>query len=157
MVPFVLTPEQFARRYRSELERHSEAFLAELRRVLAMPVEEGTASASVVVFLDESGQQGPKVVMFFDKKDKKAARSDPAIFPGRHLTLAAYLRDLEPFHPDYYADPSFGALDLQADVTKAWAAEWWWKAGGWSYPLRAYVSVHGHYGGGVNLLLSPGK
>jgi hypothetical protein len=47
------------------------------------------------------------------------------------------------------------ALNIQADVTKVWLAEWLWKAGGWDYPLPVEVAVHDEYGDGERILLAP--
>jgi hypothetical protein len=156
-IPFELSAQQFAARYRGLLERHSPALIAELRSVLATPIGPGVTSASVQIFLDEDGEAGPSVGMYFDGKNKKVDRSDPSIFPGRHLALAPYLRDIPPFDGRYFSEDGFGARDIQADVAKAWFAEWWWKAGGWGYPLPVDVAVHDGYGNGESIQLSPGS
>jgi hypothetical protein len=87
-IPFGLTAQQFATRFRGLLEKHSPALIVELRSVLAMPVSPGVTSASVEIFLDEYGETGPRVGMYFDGKNKKVDDSDPSIFPGRYLALA---------------------------------------------------------------------
>ncbi len=151
-IPFRLTAEQFAKRFRGLLEKHSPALLAQLRMVLEMPIGEGVTSASVEIFLDEHGETGPSVGMYFDGKDKKVDSSDPTIFPGRHLVLAEYLRGLAPFDVRYFSEDDFGA----ADITRDWFAEWWWKAGGWDYPLPVDVVVHDGHGNGEVIRLAPG-
>ncbi len=156
-IPFGLTAEQYATRFRGLLEKHSPTLLAELRKVLATPIGAGVTSASVVVFLDEYREGGPRVGLYFDGKDKKVDHSDPTIFPGRHLSLAEYLHGLPTFDPRYFSDDTFGALNIQADVTKAWFAEWWWKAGGWDYPLPVEIAVHDDYGNAEVIQLAPGR
>jgi hypothetical protein len=112
-IPFGLTAQQFAARYRGLLEKHSPALIEELRSVLAMPIGPGVTSASVQVFLDEDGETGPRIGMYFDGKNKKVDHSDPSIFPGRHLALGAYLRGVPPFDRRYYSGGEFGALDIR--------------------------------------------
>jgi hypothetical protein len=155
-IPFGLTAQQFTTRFRGLLEKHSPVLIAELRSVFAMPIGPGVTSASIEIFLDEYGEKGPGVGMYFEGKNKKVDHSDLSIFPGRYLALAEYLRGLPSFDPRYYSSEGFGALDIQADVTKAWFAEWWWKAGGWSYPLPVDVRVHDDHGNGESIPLAPG-
>jgi hypothetical protein len=156
-IPFGLSAEQFAARFCGQLEKHSAALIAELRSVLMKPIGQGVTSASIEIFLDADGETGPSFGIYFDGKNKKVDHSDPSIFPGRHLALAEYVRELQPFDPRYYSDYDFGALNIQGDVCKTWFAEWWWKAGGWSYPLRVDVVVHDAYGDGNGILLAPGS
>lgn len=156
MIPFGLTTDQFATRSRGLLEKHSPALITELREVFAVPIGEAVTSASVVIFLDDPGVGGPSIGLYFDGRNKKVDSSDPTIFPGRVLMIAEYLRELPTFDPSYFSDDEFGALDIQTNVTKQWFAEWWWKAGGWDYPLPVDVSVHDGYGDGESIQLSPG-
>jgi hypothetical protein len=156
-IPFGLKPDQFAKRFRGLLDKHSNALLAELRKVVATTVGNGVTAATVEIFLDEYGERGPGVGMYFDGEGKKVDHTDPSIFAGRHLPLAEYLRELPSFDRRYFSAEDFRALDLQADVTKAWLAEWWWKAGGWDYPLPVEVAVHDDFGNGERILLSTGS
>ncbi len=154
LIPFVLTADQFAARFRGLLEKHSVALIAELHSFLTLPISKDVTSASVVIFLDEDGETGPSVGIYFDGKNRKVDHSDPSMFPGRYLALAEYVRGLPRFDPQYYSKREFGALDIQADVTKEWFAEWWWKAGGWEYPLPVDVAVHDDYGNGGGIPLT---
>lgn len=145
-------------RFRGLLEKHSPALLGEVRELMSTPIGKGVTSAAIEIFLDEYGERGPGIGMYFDGKDKKVDHSDPTIFPGRHLTLGEYLGKLPAFDPRYFSDDDFGgALDIQGDVTKQWFAEWWWKAGGWGYPLPVDVEVHDGYGNGGSIPLAPGR
>jgi hypothetical protein len=153
-IPFGLTPKQFAARFRGLLEKHSQTLLAELRKIFAMPIGAGVKSAHVEIFLDEESETGPSVGIYFDGKDKKVDDTDLSIFPGRTLMFAEYLHNLPSFDLKYFSDDNFKALDIQADVVKAWFAEWWWKSGGWDYPLPVDVAVHDDYGDGQPIPLT---
>jgi hypothetical protein len=156
-IPFGLSADQFAARFRGLLEKHSPALIRELREVLAMPIGEGVTSAHIEIFLNADGEFGPGVGMYFDGENKKVDHADRSIFPGRHLPIGEYLHRLPAFDPRYYSDYDFGALSIQGDVCKTWFAEWWWKAGGWSYPLKVDIDVHDGYGDGNGILLAPGS
>jgi hypothetical protein len=114
-------------------------------------------SASIEIFLDDYGESGPGVGMYFEGEGKKVDHSDPSIFPGRHLAIARYLRELPPFDRRYFVEEDFGALNVQADVTKAWIAVWWWKAGGWDYTIAVELTVHDDFGNGETVVLAPGR
>lgn len=156
-IPFGLTADQFAVRFRGLLERHSLTLISELRQVLTMPIGEGVSSAHIEIFLDPEGESGPSLGMYFDGANKKVDHADQSIFPGRYLPIGEYIGELPTFDFRYYSDDNFGALNMQGDICKSWIAEWWWKAGGWSYPLKVDIEVHDGYGDGHGILLAPGS
>lgn len=156
-IPFGLTADAFAARFRALLEKHSPALISELQEVLARPIGNGVTGAVIEIFLDADGEFGPNFGMYFDGANKKVDHSDDSIFPGRHLAIGKHVRQLLPFDPRYYSDDEFGALNIQGDICKAWFAEWWWKAGGWVYRLPVEIIVHDGYGDGNGIPLSPGN
>lgn len=156
-IPFGLAPEQFSAHFRGLLEKNSPSFMLELTELFEQPIGPGVISANIEVFLDESGEFAPKFGMYFDGTNKKVDHQDQSIFPGRHLPLAAYLDSLPGFHPKYFQEDDFRAVDIQGDICKEWFAEWWWKAGGWYYPIEVEITVHDDFGDGNGILLAPGQ
>jgi len=64
---------------------------------------------------------------------------------------------MEAFDEGYFIDDEFGGLALAANALKAWVAECWWKAGGWSYPVPTAVVVHDGFGDGKSIALSENR
>jgi len=62
------------------------------------------------------------------------------------MRLIDSLQGLNTFDERFFTDGDFAGLHAAADVLKAWFAECWWKAGGWSYPIPTGVRVHDDYG-----------
>jgi hypothetical protein len=118
-IPFGLTGDQFATRFRGLLEKHSQTLIAELRSILVMPIGEGVTGACVEIFLDENGQAGPSFGLYFDGKNKRVDHTDRSIFPGRHLSLAEYVHELPTFDHRYFVERDFKALDIEANIAKA--------------------------------------
>lgn len=156
-IPFGLSEDQFATRFRGMLEKHSSALITEMRELLGKPIGNDVTSASIEIFLDEYGESGPSIGIYFDGPNKRVDNSDQSIFPGRHIPLAEFARKLEPFDNTYFTDEDFGGLHIQADVAKTWFAEWWWKAGGWDYAIPLEITVHDDYGDGDSIQLAPGR
>ena len=158
-IPFCLTQSQFAQRFRAMLDKHSADLLVEIRALLSLPIGDGVTSASIVIFMDEFGERGPSFGLYFDGPNRRIDSSDDSIFPGRAMAIAEYIEELyeqEQFAPQYFSDKDFGALDLQTNITKAWFAEWWWKAGGWDYPVPVDITAHNDFGDGNDIHLAPG-
>lgn len=145
MVPFVLTESQFVTRYRQCLDRASSRFIDSLRTLFAVNVPETIAEAEVQVFIGDDGIQSPNACIYYQGAHNKVDHADPSLFPGKSLELISLAEFVDEFHPSYYSE-EFGGSHLVADTVKTWIAECWWKAGGWSYPIPAWVRVHDDWG-----------
>lgn len=158
-IPFVLSQKQFADRFRRQLDKRSDVFIAELRALIAMPIGKGVDSGRIEVFMNDErlGNGHPEIVIYFDGPNRKVDHTDPTFFPGKSLPLADHFSQMEHFDPKYFSDERFGALNIQADVIKNWITECWWKAGGWNYPIRTELTIHDGYGDGNCPLLAPGR
>lgn len=155
MVPFRLTPPQFAERYRRSLDRASPTAIAALRAHLALPVQGGVDGLDVQIFLsDEAEPDPPAIWLYYLGKDNRVDAADPALFPGRSLELALGLADCEPFAARFFTDEKFGGMHIAANALKAWFAECWWKAGGWDYAIPASLQVHEGFGDGKPVKLT---
>jgi len=153
IVPFGLKREQFAVRWRRELERASDATIARLRALFVETVPPEVLAAEVEIFLNEDGAEGVDVWIYFGGENNRVDNANPAIFPGRSLALALPLDAMGGFSEKYF-DGDFPGADLAAEATQAWFAECWWKAGGWSYPLPVDIGVHDGFGGGKTVRLT---
>ena len=154
MIPYGLTQEQFARRYRRWLDKASAGLIDELRTLLARTLPPTVTSAEVQLFLGDDGRDDPKAWLYFDGHDKKVDQSDHSIFPGRALEIRLGLGATPDFDGRYFEGGDFPGVDLQADSLKAWFAECWWKAGGWAYALPAALDVHDQFGDGERIALT---
>lgn len=154
MVPFGLSPAQFQLRYRRCLERASKHLIAELRTLFALPVPDSVADAEVQIFFGEDGLEIPSAWVYYRGDNNKVDSSDPSIFPGRAMELALGLGKMDAFHEAYFLDEEFDGLNMAANITQAWFAECWWKAGGWSYAIPVTAWVHDGFGDGLGLELS---
>ena len=124
---------------------------------MAKPIGNDVTCASIEIFVDEYGESGPSIGMYFAGPNTRVDQSDQSIFPGRHIPLAQFARKVDPFDGRYFTEEDFGGLHIVADVAKQWLAEWWWKAGGWNYPIPVDVAVHDEYGDGNSTKLAPGR
>jgi hypothetical protein len=154
MVPFVLNQKQFGERYRRSVDGLSARAIAELRSLFLRQVPETVTSAEVQVFVGQDDPYVPSAWIYFQGKENKVDHEDPSIFPGRALELSFGLDVLDDFDPRYFSDDEFSGKHIVANILKAWFAECWWKAGGWSYPVPAEVIVHDQYGDGNAIKLS---
>lgn len=154
MIPFGLTRQQFVKRYRAILDREGHRLIDELRQLLMRDVPDSVTAAEAEIFLDVEGEAAPTAGIYYDGKDKKVDHSDPAIFPGKVIELFIGISGLDQFDPRYFTQLDFGGMDMAADLVKAWFAECWWKAGGWTYSCPVRVAVHDDYGDGESILLT---
>lgn len=157
MVPFGLTQEQFISRYRKFLELASSKFISQLREVLKTPVPDSVTSAEVQIFFGDDGLSTPNAWIYFDGKNKKIDHKDQSIFPGRALDLALQVEGADDFDERYFTDETFGGLSIVANTVKSWFAECWWKAGGWSYPIKVEVWIHDGFGDGKSIILTENR
>jgi hypothetical protein len=141
VMPDGLTEEEFARIYRSQLERHSEALIAEIKTMLSQPVHPDVSEIQVEVFPDQDGDGYASIEMYFEGRNKKVDRKDQSFFPGRSLSFAKYVDDLPMTDMEAYED-SFSVTDLTVELVKQWFASCWEAAGGKIYQLP--VSLEGH-------------
>lgn len=95
--------------------------------------------------------------MYFQGENNKVDQADQSIFPGRSLEISTDSVQVEAFDEHYFSDPEFAGTDLMANILKAWFAECWWKAGGWSYAVPATVWVHDGLGDGQSIELSESR
>ncbi|PXF28836.1 hypothetical protein WH50_24115 [Pokkaliibacter plantistimulans] len=156
MMPFGLTAAQFQRRYRTALEQASAQLISQLRALLTLPLPDAVREAEVQLFFNEDGVDIPSAWIYFQGKNNRVDNADPGIFPGRSMPLSLGLDEMEAFDERYLDDESMG-LGLMADTVKAWFAECWWKAGGWSYAIPCQLSVHDGWGDGSTIALSEGQ
>lgn len=70
------------------------------------------------------------------------------------MELSVNLEEMDEFDAEYFSSDAFPGTDLVANTIKAWLAECWWKAGGWSYPVPVKLWVHDGYGDGKPIELS---
>ena len=155
MVPYGLDQRQFVAMYRRKLGLLSKGAIAAIGEVLRRDVGEGVQEASVVIFTGEDGG-APSAWIYFQGRHNKVDSSDPSIFPGRSLELPLGLAQLAEIDEEYFLDPeSFPGQELAVPLLARWLAECWWKAGGWSYPLPTFLSVHDFESTGSEVL-SPG-
>jgi len=154
VVPFGLSQQQFVARYRRCLDRASAHLIAELRTLFDRPVPSTVKTAEVEIFLGEDGLGRPSAWIYYSGENNRVDRSDLSIFPGRSLELSIGLESIEEFDDRYFTNKDFGGLPLAANTLKAWFAECWWKAGGWSYPVPTKVSIHDGFGDGRSIQLS---
>jgi len=153
MIPFGLNEDQFVKRYRGCLDRVSSGFIKSLQELFSKPVPETVTEAEVQIFLGDDGMEAPSAWIYYQGKNNKVDSSDPSIFPGKSLELPSFLQKMEDFDEEYYSE-EFGGTYLIANISKAWLAECWWKAGGWSYPVPVKVWVHDEFGDGDSIDLS---
>lgn len=142
------------RRYRRWLDKASAKLIEGLRALLARPLPPTVTSAEVEIFLGEGGRGLPHAGIHFDGVNKKIDHSDPSIYPGQGLEIPLGLDTVPDFDDRYFEGEEFPGVDLQANAIKAWFAECWWKAGGWSYPLPVVVEVHDQYGDAERIILT---
>ena len=154
MVPFGLSAAQFQARYRRCLDKASTHVINKFRELFTQPVPDTVRSAEVQIFFGEDGPEIPSAWIYYSGENNKVDNSDPTIFPGRAMELSMGLDKMDAFHEDYFVDEDFDGLSIAANTTKAWFAECWWKAGGWSYPVPVMVWVHDGFGDGCGVELS---
>lgn len=154
MVPFRLNPQQFSERYAKCLERISGTAIAYLRQHFALPVQDGVDSVEVQVFVPEDDPCVASAWIYYQGKDNRVDSADLSLFAGRSLELAIGLDGLEEFDPRFYTTEKFGGRDIVANALKAWLAECWWKAGGWSYPVPTFLYAHDGVGNGKSVKLT---
>ncbi|WP_447590915.1 hypothetical protein [Aquipseudomonas campi] len=153
-IPFGLSQEQFRQRYQRCLGRASAHLIQQLRELITRPVPSTINAAQVQIFLEEEGQRRPSIWVYFQGENNKVDPADQSIFPGRSLEISTGLVRMDAFDEHYFSDPEFAGTDLIANILKAWFAECWWKAGGWSYAVPATVWVHDGLGDGQSIELS---
>lgn len=153
MVPFGLTNEQFATRYRRVLEKVSDSSIERIATILRLPVPPTVLAADIEIFMGEDGG-APGAWIYFRGENNRVDSHDPAIFPGRSMDLVLDLAGLAGFDERYFDPEQFPGMDTAANVIKAWLAECWWKAGGWSYAVPTTLRVHDDYGDGTIVKLS---
>lgn len=154
MVPFRLNPQQFNERYTKCLERNSSAAIAYFRQHLALSVQAGVDAAEVQVFVPEDDPYVPTAWIYYQGKGNRVDSADPSLFAGRSLELGIGLDGLEEFDPRFYTTEKFGGRNIVANALKAWLAECWWKAGGWSYQVPTSLYVHDGVGDGKSIRLT---
>ena len=154
MVPFGLNTAQFQARYRRCLDKASTHVITELRELFTQTVPDTVRSAEVQIFFGEDGLEIPSAWIYYSGENNKVDNRDPTIFPGRAMELSMGLDKMDAFHENYFVDEDFDGLSVAANTTKAWFAECWWKAGGWSYPVPVMVWVHDGFGDGSGIELS---
>jgi len=154
MVPFRLNQQQFSERYAKCLERISSTAIAYLRQHFTLTVQDGVDSAEVQIFVPEDDPYVAAAWIYYQGKDNRVDSSDPSLFAGRSLELAIGLDGLEEFDPRFYTTEKFGGRSIVGNALKAWLAECWWKAGGWSYPVQTSLYVHDGVGDGKSVRLT---
>ena len=153
VMPNGLTEEEFSRVYRSHLERHSEALIAEIKKMLSKPVHPDVSEIQVEVFPDEYGDGYASIEMYFDGRNKKIDRKDQSFFPGRSLSFAKYVDDLPMTDIEAYED-GFSVADVTVDLVKQWFASCWEAAGGRVYKLPVKLAGHEDFGDGTVIALT---
>lgn len=146
MVPFGLSEDSFCSRYKRELDRSSPATIAALRELLQRPVEIGVSTAHCEIFVGEDGG-APSIWVYYRGDSNKVDGTDLRLFAGRSLDLGLPLSKLSDFDERYFGE-EFRGNYLSANLLKAWFAEMWWKAGGWTYAVPASLKVHDDLGDG---------
>ncbi|ARP52885.1 hypothetical protein ALFP_0998 [Alcaligenes faecalis] len=136
------------------MERASKHLIAELCTLFALPVPDSVADAEVQIFFGDDGLETPSAWIYYRGDNNKVDSNDPSIFPGRAMELSIGLDRMNAFHEDYFLDEAFDGLSIAANTTKAWFAECWWKAGGWSYAVPVTVWVHDGFGDAAGIELS---
>jgi hypothetical protein len=153
VMPNGLTEEEFSRVYRSHLERHSEALIAEIKKMLSKPVHPDVSEIQVEVFPDEYGDGYASIEMYFDGRNKKIDRKDQSFFPGRSLSFAKYVDDLPMTDMEAYED-RFSVEDVTVNLVKQWFASCWEAAGGRVYKLPVKLAGHEDFGDGTVIALT---
>jgi hypothetical protein len=154
MIPYGLTQEQFARRYRRWLDQASAKLIEELRALFASPLPSTVTSAEVQIFFDDEGRASPAAWIYFDGLNKKVDHEDTSIFPGRALRIQTRLGVMPDFDERYFESDEFPGVDLLANEFKEWFAGCWWKAGGWQYALPVEIAIHDGLGDGERIILT---
>jgi hypothetical protein len=154
MIPYGLTREQFAKRYRNWLDNASPQLIAGLHTLFDSRPLSTVTSAEVQIFLGADGRQDPSAWIYFDGMNKKVDNNDPSIFPGRALEFQLRLGRMLDFDNRYFDDDQFPGVDLQANTLKRWFAECWWKAGGWKYEVPSEIAIHDDLGDGERIILT---
>jgi len=157
MVPFGLSHEQFLSRYRRCLDKTAPRFITEIRALLSLAVPATVKDAEVQIFMGDDGLDSPSTWIYFTGENNKVDNSDLSVFPGRSKEIPCGLENMEEFEESYFTDEGFDGLTLAANALKAWVAECWWKAGGWSYPIPVSVVVHDGFGDGKSIALSENR
>jgi len=154
MVPFGLSRTEFLVRYRGCLDAASPHLIDTFRTLLARHVPRSVKEAEIEVFFDLDGPFPPVAWIYFAGDYYRLDPTNQSIFPGRSMKLSIGLEKMERFDDRYATDQAFGGLAAMADATKAWIAECWWKAGGWSYRIPVVLGVHDGFGDGTYVKLS---
>lgn len=152
MVPFGLSQEQFARRYRRELDRVSSSAIDRIQLLLATDLPLERLTAKVEVFVGEDGA-APAVWVYYRGENNRVNHKDERIFAGRSMNLELNLQALSNFAEEYFGHDYPGTF-IAANVLKSWFAECWWKAGGWSYVVPSELHVHDDRGNGEYIQLT---
>lgn len=142
ILPDGLDEKTVSRAYTSELERHSNTLITEIRSFLLETIDTDVLDASVEVFPDEYGDGYTSVGFYFRGKSI------------RHIAFAEYVNDLPAIDAMSYQENDILVPDIVVDLVKRWFAECWFKAGGWDYPIAVGINGHDGYGDGEVIVLT---
>lgn len=142
VLPEGLDEAIISKTYLSELERHSNTLITEIKSFLLEAIDTDVRDASVEVFPDEYGDGYTSVGFYFRGKSI------------RHVTFAEYVNDLPAIDVMSYQENDVFVPDIVVDLVKRWFAECWFKAGGWDYPLAVELKGHDCYGDGEVIVLT---
>lgn len=153
MIPYGLSPDQFRTRYRRFLQRAAPDTIDKLRTLLQRRLPDESLTGEVQLFLGEDGLDMPEAWLYLSGENNKVDAADPGLFAGKALDLQLALENTPEFDAAYFGE-DFDGVALIANTLKAWFAECWWKAGGWSWPVELTLAVHDEFGDGERVALT---
>ncbi|KJJ98823.1 hypothetical protein UB43_15835 [Pseudomonas sp. 21] len=153
MIPYGLSPEQFRTRYQRFLQRAAPVTIDKLRTLLQRSLPDESLTGEVQLFLGEDGLDSSEAWLYLRGENNKVDAADPGLFAGKALDLQLPLENTPEFDAAYFGE-DFDGVALIANTLKAWFAECWWKAGGWSWPVALTLNVHDEFGDGERIALT---
>jgi hypothetical protein len=153
VLPFVLDRAQLAARYRSLLDRRSDAVIELLRSIVPAPVPDGVTGLELGLFVAHDDGWAPDVWLRWTGPHPRLTAGDEGVHAGAGRPLELDLAGVVALDPAYLSD-EFGGAGVLADVLVAWLAECWWKAGGWDAPVAAELVQHDGRDAGRTVRLS---
>lgn len=145
IVPFGLSGAHLFGVFRGFLRRHSHELYDELKTLLSKPLAPEVQSARLAIFADDADDGFVSVVLQVSGRAKLPDPLLDVIQSGQTIPLCEYLVGMP--HIDVaYRKAGIDVADIVADALREWLTEWWWKAGGWDFPIPIATWVHGDFG-----------
>ena len=130
---------EFDRLFREQLERHTDALIAELRVIVSTHPLPG---AGAIGFCQEADWERFPVFTYVLDSTLRKERLDERPYESLLLQSAGPLVEDGALNQEPFEDAGIGTYGRGAELLSRWFADCWDRAGGAAFPLPAFIYLH---------------